>query len=89
MTHKAPETWGEYWLHTLRHQPRLPWFGVAVLALVVVISARFLLVTGFPRTATADPRSGGVAGPKTPTKPAKPAESAKPDAPGAHGAGVR
>jgi hypothetical protein len=33
------------------------WFSLAVLTLVVVISARFLLVTGYPRTATADPKA--------------------------------
>lgn len=94
MSTRAPETWGQYVVYSLRTHPRAPIFALAVLTLVVVISARFLLVTGFPRTATADPARAGAARaaptgarPATPIS-AQPAPAKKPLAPGATGAGT-
>lgn len=64
-----------------RAKVRLTLFAAVVGVFVVVISARLLLVTGIPRTATADPKDQPVAAP-VPTGATGP--SGAPGATGAH-----
>lgn len=50
-------------------QKRYAFFGLAVLAFGLLISARLLLVTGYPRRVNAEPTPLTPATPTTPTTP--------------------